>query len=187
MEMRIYKTFLTLLLMLVCMATASAKPRCQPIYIFGVSASFNDSIVYITDIQLLDSAWVDDKTGFLLMRNEYSNQMRSHFTTKGQLNRTCIVCFADNKKDILKKYEKMKKRYMGDKKRRRNFDYREMDEEEFKFESVTPTTFNDEVVVMDKKAQKKADKARKKMEKNKLKTDKSTPNEVVTPPLPPRR
>ena len=172
--------------MTVCLATASAKPRCQPIYIFGVSASFNDSIVYITDIQLLDSAWVDDKTGFLLMRNEYSNQLRSHFTAKGQLNRTCIVCFADNEKAILKKYAKMKKRYIGDKKKRRNFDYRELDEEEFKFMCVTPTVFNEEPV-MDKKAQKKAEKARKKMEKGKLKAEKNSPSNEAAPSLPPRR
>lgn len=187
MEMKIYKTFFTVLLMMVCMATASAKPRCQPIYIFGVSASFNDSIVYITDIQLLDSAWVDDKTGFLLMRNEYSNQMRSHFTNKGQLNRTCIVCFADNEKKILKKYEKMKKRYMSDKKKRHNYDYREMDEEEFKFKCVAPGSFDEQEAVMDKKAQKKAEKARKKMEKGKLKADKPAPGDDTTPPLPPRR
>lgn len=186
MEMRIYKTFFTLLLMTFCVASATAKPRCQPIYIFGVSASFNDSIVYITNIQMLDSAWVDDKTGFLLMRNEYSNQMRSHFTAKGQLNRTCIVCFADNEKKILKKYAKMKKRYLSDKKKKRNFDYRELDEDEFKFVSVAPTTFQEEVV-MDKKAKKKADKARKKMEKGKLKADKTTTGEEATPSLPPRR
>lgn len=186
MEMRIYKTFFTVLLMTLCLATASAKPRCQPIYIFGVSASFNDSIVYITDIQLLDSAWVDDKTGFLLMRNEYSDQMRSHFTAKGQLNRTCIVCFAEKEKDILKEYAKMKKRYMGDKKKRRNYDYRELDEEEFKFQCVAPTTFN-EAPVMDKKAQKKADKARKKMKKGKVKAEKDAPASEATPALPPRR
>ena len=186
MEMRIYKTFFTLLLMMFCVATATAKPRCQPIYIFGVSASFNDSIVYITDIQTLDSAWVDDKTGFLLMRNEYSNQMRSYFTAKGQLNRTCLVCFADNEKKILKKYAKMKKRYMSDKKKKRNFDYRELDEDEFKFTCVAPTVFEEEVM-MDKKAKKKADKARKKMEKGKLKANKDNPAEQATPSLPPRR
>ena len=186
MEMRIYKAFFTVLLMMCCLATASAKPRCQPIYIFGVSASFNDSIVYITDIQLLDSAWVDDKTGFLLMRNEYSDQMRRHFTAKGQLNRTCIVCFAEKEKDIQKKYAKMRKRYMGDKKKRRNFDYRELDEEEFKFECVAPSDLEQELV-MDKKAQKKADKARKKMEKSKLKAEKKAPSNEATPSLPPRR
>ena len=42
------------------------KIKCTPIYIFGSAISFTDSLVYITDIQILDSAWVDDKTDFLL-------------------------------------------------------------------------------------------------------------------------
>ena len=33
---------------------ALSKTRCTPVYIFGVSASFNDSIVYFTDIQIID-------------------------------------------------------------------------------------------------------------------------------------
>ncbi len=155
---------------------------------FGVSASFNDSVVYITDIQLLDSAWVDEKTGFLLMRNEYSNQLRSFFTAKGQLNRTCLVVFSEDRKKIQKKYEKMKKRYVGGKKKKKaqeNFDYRELDVDEFQFQNVAPAVY-DEEVTMDKKAQKKAEKARKKMEKDKKKSPQSPPGSEA-PSLPPRR
>jgi hypothetical protein len=184
--MRFYKLLLTLLLFLLCLSTVSAKPRCRSLYIFGVSASFNDSVVYITNIQLLDSAWVDDKHGFLIYRQEYSNQLKNYFVGKGQLNRTCLVCFSDSEKKILKKYEKMKKRYKGDKKHR-SFDYREVDEDEFKFIVQPYTDLDEEEVVMDKKAQKKAEKARKKMEKGGLKSGKDAPGEDITPPMPPRR
>lgn len=188
--MKLFKIILTSLA-LFCVVFAWSKPRCQPLYIFGVSASFNDSIVYITDIQILDSAWVDDKTGFLLQRNEYSNQLRSYFTSKGQLNRTCLVCFSDNQKKISKKYEKMKRRYQNDGKRQKNFDYRELDEEDFKFVCVVQEAYEEEAN-MDKKARKKADKARKKadkarkkIEKGELKNKKTSPEE--TPYMPPRR
>ena len=48
--------------------TVEAKVKVAPkMYIFGFSASFKNSIVYFTDIQELDSAWIDTKTKFLLI------------------------------------------------------------------------------------------------------------------------
>lgn len=44
-----------------------SKNKCVPkVYVFGLAASFNDSIVYLTNIQELDSAWIDDKNDFWL-------------------------------------------------------------------------------------------------------------------------
>lgn len=67
---------------------------------FGVAASFNDSIVYFTDIQELDSAWIDDKSDFLLNRSDYSYQLKNYFEQKNILHRTCIVSYALKRKDI---------------------------------------------------------------------------------------
>ena len=53
-------------------SSASAKKRqLSHIYMFGFSASFNDSTIYFTDIQTVDSAWIDDKTFFLQGREAY--------------------------------------------------------------------------------------------------------------------
>ena len=103
------KLHLAALLLFLTLVTlpVSGKVKCTPIYIFGVAASFNDSIIYITDIQIIDSAWIDSKTGFLERRSEYTNQFRSHLIGRGHANRTCMVTFADNEKDIKKKYEKL--------------------------------------------------------------------------------
>ena len=49
-----------------------ALQKQERLYVYGVATSFNDSTVYITEIQQLDSAWVDTKTGFLYSRNNYS-------------------------------------------------------------------------------------------------------------------
>ena len=44
------------------------KDKEKAVYAFGVAASFNDSIVYYTDIQVLDSVELD-KNGFLPKRD----------------------------------------------------------------------------------------------------------------------
>ena len=51
----------------------SAKQKIEPRYLFGFAASFADSTVYFTDIQKVDSAWIDTKTKFLLAG--YANAM----------------------------------------------------------------------------------------------------------------
>ena len=99
---------------------------------FGTSASFCDSIVYFTDIQVVDSAWIDEKTNFLVNRWDYSNQLRSHFNLTGHPNRTCVVCFATSEKDIRKKYAKMRKKFTGSPKKPTRYDLRQLEEDEFK-------------------------------------------------------
>ena len=57
---------------------AEAKVKQKPIYIFGFAASFTDSIGYVTDVQYLDSAYVDTKNKFLIGRNMYSVQLQQY-------------------------------------------------------------------------------------------------------------
>ena len=74
--------YLMLAAVAVCLFQAenvSAKGVLSPkMYVFGVAASFNDTIVHITDIQTLDSAWVSSKSKFLLGRESYSYQLRDY-------------------------------------------------------------------------------------------------------------
>lgn len=168
-----FKSIILVAILIWCgILPGSAKSYCTPIYVFGLSASFNDSIVYITNIQLLDSAWVDEKTHFLVNRSDYSSQFKSYFTSKGQMNRTCVVVYAEKEKDILKKYSKMKSRYTPSKKNVKNFDLRSLDEEDFKFESIQSFTQEETEGEVSKKAAKKAaknaEKAKKRKEKGKL-------------------
>ena len=179
---------LTLALLLLHVNDVAGKMRCTPIYIFGASASFNDSIVYFTDIQIVDSAWVDEKTEFLINRGEYSGQLRNHFNATGHPNRTCIVSYALKEKDILKKYAKMRKQFKGTAKKPTRYEIRELDEDEFKFISITPANIDDEVAEVNKKATKRAEKSKEKKSKGKLQspgkpadTDSSMP-----PTMPPR-
>ncbi|MDE5571673.1 MAG: hypothetical protein K2I86_06465, partial [Prevotella sp.] len=75
---------------------AQAKPV-QPdhVYMFGFSASFKDATIYITDIQDVKGAWIDNKSQFLLSRDNYSFQLKEYFTEKMQQpDRVCMVFYA---------------------------------------------------------------------------------------------
>ncbi len=112
-------------------------------YAFGFSASFNDSIVYFTEIQEIDSVWVDTKNEFLLSRNNYSYQLRDFLANKKhEEDRTCVIIYAFKRKDIEKKYVKMKQRYT----KKGDFEVRYLTLNDFRFEriDVEPTEIVDE-------------------------------------------
>lgn len=115
----------------------SAKKKMVPrAYIFGFSASFTDSVVYMTNVQAVDSVWIDTKTKFLLGRENYSYQLRDYFTYKQNMpNRTCLVLFGLNRKDAEKKYVKMKRKYTE--KADGKYDVRYLDSADFKFRPVS--------------------------------------------------
>lgn len=129
--MKKINTLMLLPLCLLLAGRAMAEDKIEPqIYAFGFSASFNDSTVYFTDIQTIDSVWVDSKTGFILERGMYANQMRNYFTQSGQPNRTCVFFYDVKFKNIAKKFRKMKERYVAG----NNFDIRYLKPDEFVFE-----------------------------------------------------
>jgi hypothetical protein len=131
--------------MLVTLAAtkSNAKPLIAPkAYMFGFVANFSDSIVYITDIQTVDSVLYDSKTKFVMGRSSYSNQLRQYFTNSlDKPHSTCIVVFALTRKDIEKKYVKLRKQYTG--KYAGRYDVRTLNENEFHFSRFIPVD-NDE-------------------------------------------
>ena len=106
------------------------------IYAFGFAASFNDSIVYFTDIQEIDSAHINGKSKFLVDCQNYSNQLRNYLSEKkAEKNKTCVFVYALKRKDIEKKYMKMKGRYT----KQGTFDIKEISTDELKFNPIAPT------------------------------------------------
>ena len=110
------------------------KRQLSHIYMFGFSASFNDSIIYFTDIQTVDSAWIDDKSLFLQGREIYSQQLKDYFAASMQPNRICVVIYAPTLKEAEKKYLKLKRQYTV--KHAGHYDVRYLNENEFHFTSV---------------------------------------------------
>lgn len=85
------------------------------IYMYGVSVDFNDSIIYMTDIQYIDSMIVKSD-GSLHDLSNYSIQMKYFLEGDlGESNQTCAVVYSDNKKKLEKRYVKTRKKYQSDK------------------------------------------------------------------------
>ena len=125
---------LALFTLTLCLGMTAKNKTVQKVYMYGFSASFQDSIVYFTDIQELENVSVAERTDFLYSRDSYSNQLRDYLAGKNQPFRTCIVSYAFDRKHIEKKYLKLKSKYT----KKGNFDIRYLKTDEFKFEKVVP-------------------------------------------------
>lgn len=104
--------FAALLIGVGCFAKDKDKNGPGKVYMFGFSASFSDSLVYVTDIQAVDSVLIEPKTEFLVNRTAYGNQLQ--FFLADKMNRpstTCVVFFDRKKDELQKKYNKIMKRY----------------------------------------------------------------------------
>lgn len=85
----------------------------QKVYMFAVGNRLSDSTVYVSDILEVDKATVVSKTGFISYRSAYSLQFRQYLEgVLGETNETCCVYFAQKRKELSKKYYKVKKRYL---------------------------------------------------------------------------
>lgn len=115
---------------------AAAQAKQTTVYLFGFAASFNDSIVYLTDIQKFDNAWVTTKHKRLMERDQYSYQLRDNLRAKGRKTPTCITFYALDIKDIAKKYAKIQERYTT--KAKGNYILKNLSREEFTYKFVTP-------------------------------------------------
>lgn len=105
------KTVLCLCVLLSALSlSAQRAPEVKPVYMFGLAASFTDSLAYITDIQRVDSAYLY-KNGFLADRPLYSQQLADKTKSMGHDNMTCMVFFNPKKAAVEKKYLKVKHRY----------------------------------------------------------------------------
>ena len=119
------------------MATAvnAKQMKTDRVYMFGFSASFKDSVIYVTDIQNVPGAWIETKRTFLLGRDEYSRQLKSYLADQlQQPKRVCMVFFAMNKKKAEKQYLKLMKKY------KKGYEIRYLNATEFKFEAVDMST-----------------------------------------------
>jgi hypothetical protein len=146
--------------------------KLTPTYMFGVVTSFNNSVVYFTEIQRLDSTWINTKNNFLYSRENYSFQLRDYMKGTGVEVPTCTVIFAEKRSDVEKKYLKFKKRYTT----KGNYILKNISPTEFSFSSITPDTpeakYTKEELKEAIKKEKAELKAAKVAAKKKAKTDK---------------
>jgi len=127
-----YVSILFAVIVVFTLCTASSlKKKDEPkvVYAFGVAASFTDTLVYYTDIQVLDSAQLT-KEGFLLKRDLYSYQLKNYLVDNNlQENSTCMVYFSDKKGKLDKEASKLMEKY----KKTKNVSLVRLSPEKFKF------------------------------------------------------
>lgn len=131
-----------------------AAQKNVPLFLCGFATSFNDSTVYFTDIQKLDSTYIDSKTGFLYSRDNYSYQLREHMQKVGVSHATCVTLFGKTRKDLEKKYAALKKRYAT----KGRYDVKYLLPTDFSFSPIIP----EESEMKDAPTPKKVKKSKKK-------------------------
>lgn len=154
--------------------TVQAKNEVGKAYVFGFASSFNDSTVYFTDIQEVDSAWFTSKHHFLVSRENYSYQLRDYLTSIGEQHRTCMVEYNTDPKKLEKVWNKLYIRYAHNQKQKNNqkqktelppFQIKKLNRTQFQFQAVAPMDEATEIEEPVKKV--KAKKAQKKQRKDK--------------------
>ncbi|MBQ8485300.1 MAG: hypothetical protein IJ534_04060 [Bacteroidaceae bacterium] len=118
-------------LMVFGVAQASAKepkaPKAIVVYAVGVATSFNDSVAYLTEMQVLNDATLD-RDRYLHRRSGYSFQLRDYLLGQGKENFTCLVLFNAKKAKLEKELGKVRARFAKD-----NISLIEIKEADFKF------------------------------------------------------
>ncbi len=104
----------------------------KPVYMIGVAMSLTDSVVFITDMHLVDSVTVEKKTKFLKDRQLYSFQLQRYLeaTYKGGPY-VPAVFFSPKRKTMERHYLSLHKRYVQSK----EFKMVLVDQSQFRFKS----------------------------------------------------
>lgn len=85
------------------------------VYVFGVGTNFNDSVIYLTEINDIHALKLQKKTKFLPFRSEFSLQFREYLEGgNGLQNETCCMFYSEKRKTLAKRYYKLKKRYLDE-------------------------------------------------------------------------
>ena len=95
--------------------TAEAKKhrvKQKQIYMIGIAMSHIDSVVFITDLQLVDSITIEKKTKFLMDRQLYSFQFQRYLEqTYECAPYVPAVFFGTSRKKMERRYLSLHKRY----------------------------------------------------------------------------
>ncbi len=86
-------------------------PKMHKVAMFGIGVSFTDSVVYQTELQVLDSVWIQPSHNFLEDRSLYSFQLQCFMELQGVKNSICSVVFDKNVNRVRRKWNKVNKRH----------------------------------------------------------------------------
>ena len=109
--MRYIRICLMAVMAVMLFSAFTMKGKEKPVYMFGVGASFKDSVVYFTEVQVVDRVQLDHD-GFLPHRESYAYQMKNYLEyERNHTDYTCAIYFSENKNKLEKEASKVKKQY----------------------------------------------------------------------------
>lgn len=112
-----------------CSAFSFKKKAAAQIHVMGVSISFLDSVVYLTDVQTIGGVKLT-KEKFLPQRDDYSYQLKNYLESKdGNRHHTCITYFSNDKTKLQKKAAQLTRKYMNN----RSVVVRNLSKEDFQY------------------------------------------------------
>ena len=183
--MKVLRIALALAIVAISSLAAQAKVEPTTAYMFGFASSFNDSTVYITSVQKVDSVYLSHKNLFLEGRDNYSFQLRDYLESIGEPKRTCIVMFDRNFKKAEKKWTKLYERYTKKAKAQRMksgekskdlpspWQVKSMDENKFTFKPIVPDNMEEPMTKQERKEAKMKAKEEVKKQKAEAKKQKA--------------
>lgn len=87
----------------------SARDRQQSIYMFAYGTSFNDSTIYLSTVEVVKNATLEQKTNFLNNRLSYSNAFKQFLDVKYSGIHTSAVFFNVKREKLEKMYLKIRR------------------------------------------------------------------------------
>lgn len=109
--MKLLKSLLVLSLIFVLSVTVVAQKKNKGVYLYAVSTSFADSVVSVSDIQLLDTVRIS-KDGMLPYIPNYSGQFKNYLeVAENRYNQVVAVFYAKKEKTVKKERAKIISRY----------------------------------------------------------------------------
>lgn len=87
----------------------SARDRQQSIYMFAYGTSFNDSTIYLSTVEVVKNATIEQKTNFLNNRLSYSNAFKQFLDVKYSGIHTTAVFFNVKREKLEKMYLKIRR------------------------------------------------------------------------------
>ncbi len=123
------------------------RDKQKDVYIFGVASNLKDSVAYLTAVQVINGAVIQQGTGFLLGRSLYSNQLKYYIENQeGKAHEIPIVFYDTDKKNILKKYRKVQKTLLA----QQDVFLRMLDTSDFFFQTVARDEIVDQGHIMER-------------------------------------
>lgn len=87
----------------------SARDRQHSIYMFAYGTSFNDSTIYLSTVEVVKNATLEQKTNFLNNRLSYSNAFKQFLDVKYSGIHTTAVFFNVKREKLEKMYLKIRR------------------------------------------------------------------------------